>query len=84
MMNGWDTVGKPYGRSVRLKRPGQVHSASSALFDTDRKLLNVFSTSTSFVVGRAYTATDIFTELECNGDLSIAFQRIVEMGFGKR
>lgn len=84
LTNGWDTVGRRYGRSVRLKRPGQVHSNSSALYDTDRKILSVFSTSTSFDVGRSYSPTDVFCELECGGDLTLALQRIIDMGFGKR
>lgn len=84
VMNGWETVGRPYGKSVRLKRPGQVHSASSALYDTSTKLLNVFSTSTCFDVGRAYTNTDIFTELECNGNLTESFKKIIEMNYGQQ
>lgn len=82
--NGWDTVGRPHGKSVRLKRPGQVHSASSALYDTDSKILNVFSTSTSFDVNKGYSSTDIFSELECHGDLSLAFTKIIGMGYGKK
>lgn len=82
--NGWDTVGRQHGRSIRLKRPGQVHSNSSALFDTDRRILNVFSTSTSFDVNKGYTASDIFIHLECNGDVKLGFSRLVEMGYGKK
>lgn len=82
--NGWDTVGRTYGRSVRLKRPGQTHAKSSALYDTETKIFNVFSTSTVFDVNRGYTHSDIFIELECNGDTTLAFKKMVELGYGRK
>lgn len=83
-MSGWNTVGRQHGKSVRLKRPGQVHSNSSALYDTDTRILNVFSTSTGFDVGKGYTPVDVFIELEAGGDVSLAFKKLVEKGYGKR
>lgn len=83
-MNGWDTVGRPFGKSVRLKRSGQTHSTSSALFDTQSKILNVFSTSTSFDINRGYSPSDVFIHLECNDDVGQAFRKLVEAGYGEK
>jgi hypothetical protein len=80
--NGWDEVKSFGGKSVRLKRPGAKVSTSSALFDTESRVFNCFSTSTLFDVNRGYTASDIFIEMECNGDASLAFAKMLEMGYG--
>jgi len=82
--NGWDTVGRTYGRSTRLKRPGQTHAKSSALYDTETHVFNVFSTSTVFDVNKGYTPSDLFIELECNGDVSEAFKKLVSLGYGEK
>jgi hypothetical protein len=80
--SGWEECNNGYGKSVRLRRAGAVTSASSALFDPERRLFNCFSTSTSFDVNRSYSPTDIFIELECEGDLSVAFKKLITQGFG--
>jgi hypothetical protein len=82
--SGWSTVGRQHGKSVRLKRPGQIHSNSSALYDVDSRILNIFSTSTMFDVGRGYMPVDIFIELEAGGDVSLAFRKLVDQGYGKK
>lgn len=80
--HGWTEVNR--GRSeVRLKRPGKS-SASSAIYSTDNKILSVFSTSTSFDNTRGYTNSDIFIHLECNDDIGVAYQKLIELGYGKR
>lgn len=81
--SGWEECSNGYGNSVRLRRAGAVTSASSALFDPETRLFNCFSTSTSFDVNRSYTPVDIFMELECEGDISLAFRKLMEMGFGQ-
>lgn len=81
--SGWEECNNGYGNSVRLRRAGAVTSASSALFDPETRLFNCFSTSTVFDVNRSYTPVDIFMELECEGDLSIAFKKLIEQGFGQ-
>lgn len=81
--SGWEECSNGYGNSVRLRRAGAVTSASSALFDPETRLFNCFSTSTSFDVNRSYTPVDIFIELECEGDISLAFRKLTEMGFGQ-
>jgi len=46
-------------------------------------VFNCFSTSTSFDVGRGYSPTDVFVELECEGDLSLAFRKLIADGYGE-
>ena len=81
--SGWEECKGSRGKSIRLKRAGNPKSGSSALFDTDTRVFNCFSTSTSFNVGRGYSPTDVFVELECEGDLSLAFRKLVADGFGE-
>lgn len=81
--NGWEEVKGGNRKSVRLKRPGKS-SSSSALYDTETRLFNCFSTSTGFDVNRAYTPSDVLIELECEGDLTVAFKRLIEMGYGEK
>lgn len=80
--SGWQEVGGN-SKSVRLKRAGNPKSGSSALFDTTTRVFNCFSTSTIFDVGRGYSPTDVFVILECDGDLSLAFKKLVEDGYGE-
>lgn len=81
--NGWEEVRGGSSKSIRLKRAGNPKSASSALFDTETRIFNCFSTSTLFNVGRGYSPTDVFTLLECDDDLSVAFKKLVEEGYGE-
>jgi hypothetical protein len=81
--SGWEECKGSSGKSIRLKRAGNPKSGSSALFDTETRVLNCFSTSTSFDVGRGYSPTDVFTLLECDNDLSIAFRKLVADGYGE-
>ena len=82
--NGWEVPRNGWNKnSVRLKRAGNPKSGSSALFDLNTRVFNCFSTSTVFNVGRGYTPSDIFIELDCDGDLSIAFKKMVSLGYGQ-
>lgn len=81
--NGWEIVGNS-GKSTRLKRAGNPSSKSSALFDNDSRMLNCFSTSTLLETNRGYTPTDLFALFECENDLSVAFKRIIDMGYGEQ
>ena len=81
--NGWEIVGGS-GKSTRLKRAGNPSSKSSALFDNESRLLNCFSTSTLLETNRGYTPTDLFALFECDNDLSVAFKKIIEMGYGEQ
>jgi hypothetical protein len=79
--HGW-SVSFERGEEVRLKRPGNTATKDSAIFHRDTKVFNCFSTSTTFDTSKAYTPAMIFAELECEGDLSEAFYKLVELGFG--
>lgn len=82
--NGWEVTKNGWTKnSVRLKRAGNPKSGSSALFDLNTRVFNCFSTSTSFQVGRGYTPTDVFVELDCDGDLSAAFKKMIVEGYGE-
>ena len=82
--SGWEECRGSNGKSIRLKRAGNPKSGSSALFDTDTRIFNCFSTSTVFDVGRGYSPTDVFVELECEGDLSLGFRKLVDEGYGEQ
>jgi len=77
--NGWSEV-RGSGSDIRLKRPGQTHSKSSALYDTNTRLLNVFTTSTEFEVG-THTPSDVFIILQCNNDVKKAYKELISLGF---
>ena len=83
LASGWEEGKGRRGKSICLKRAGNPKSGSSALFDTDTRVFNCFSTSTSFDVGRGYSPTDVFVELECEGDLSLAFRKLIAEGYGE-
>jgi hypothetical protein len=79
--HGWEIINSS-GKSTRLKRAGNPSSKSSALFDNNNKILNCFSTSTLLDTNRGYTPTDLFVLFECDNDLSLAFKKVTEMGYG--
>ena len=81
--NGWEIIFET-PRNVRFKRPGGAHSASSALFDKESRIFNVFSTSTSFDVNRGYNAVGVYAELECDNDMSLCFARLIELEYGTK
>lgn len=83
-MNGWDVDHSSRGKNIRLKRPGRTHASSSAIYDSDSKIMSVFSTSTLFDTNKGYNHSGIFIELECGGDTVQAFKRLVEMGYGEQ
>lgn len=80
---GWTLV-SDRGRLWRLKRPGNSPTKDSAIYDTETKILNVFSTSTSFDVGRGYSHTGVFIHLACKDDEKVGYRKLVERGWGKR
>lgn len=81
--NGWSRSGRPHGRNQRFKRPGKS-SPTSAILDTDTKIFSVFSTSTDLDINRGYTTTDLFTQFECNGDIGLCYQKLIENGYGEK
>lgn len=79
--NGWGVVSES-GNSVRLKRPGSPNSKSSALFDKETKIFNVFSTSTAFDVGVGYTPVNVFIKIVADDDTQVAYDELISQGFG--
>ena len=79
LQNGWKEV-RQYSADVRLKRPGATHSSSSALLDTKSNLLNVFTTSSELEVG-THSASDVFIQLEANGDVKKAYRMLLDLGY---
>lgn len=81
--HGWSEAfnNNPRSKSIRLVRPGNPDSKSSALFDTESKKFNVFTTSTIFDSNETYNPVDIFIELECNGDTKEAYVKLKELGY---
>lgn len=81
--HGWSVTNYDQERTCLL-RPGQTSSKVSGNFhDIYRKLI-VFSTSTGFEAGRAYSPSDVYAILECNGDISVAAKKLYDAGFGDR
>lgn len=78
---GWEVV---YSSKavVRFKRPGVTHTSSSALYDCDTKVFNVFSTSVSFDVSKGYNPSSVFMHLEANDDAVLAFKKLIDLGYG--
>lgn len=79
--SGWRVLNRN-GRHLRLLRPGQSHAASSAMFDSETRTFNCFSTSTCFDVGKGYSPSSVFVLLEGEKDMAIAYQKLVEAGYG--
>ena len=78
---GWTIVDESE-IDARLRRPGQVHSKSSALLNKQTKVFNCFSTSTIFDVNKAYSATSTYSILNCDGDMSQTYKELIEKGYG--
>lgn len=81
--HGWKVV-QENNRTVRLKRPGDDSSSSSALFDRNTKVLNVFTTSTLFDNGKGYSPASVFTILESNADPAQAYKDLCELGYNEK
>lgn len=81
--NGWESVGESKN-SVRLKRAGNPSSKSSALYDKNTRVFNVFSTSTNFEPNRGYAPASVFVLLEADNDVTEAYKLLINKGFGER
>lgn len=79
--NGWK-IYSDKGRYWKLKRPGKTSTKYSANFDTETRIFNVFSTSTSFDIGKGYSPTGVFIHLECNDNEKEAYSKLLELGWG--
>lgn len=79
--NGWEEV-ESRGKDIPLKRPGGTATNRSAIFDTESRVFNVFSTSTSLDINHGYTPSDLFIHFECDGDVGEAFKKLINLDFG--
>lgn len=79
---GWKVVSNR-GERVNLLRGGSTDSKTSGNFHTRLRTLRIFSTSTEFDSERAYSPSQIFSLLECNGDNKLAYRRLLELGYGE-
>lgn len=78
--SGWSIVDNNV-KHIRFKRPGAT-SGSSALFDKDTRIFNCFSTSTALSVDKGYTLSSLYIELECDGDLKLSYNNLINLDFG--
>jgi hypothetical protein len=79
---GWEVISE-YKNSIRFKRPGQTHSKSSALFDSNSRVFSCFSTSTSFDPSKSYNAAGVYAILKCENDMGKTYEELVGLGWGK-
>lgn len=83
--NGWKIVSKDLSKKdIRLLRPGKTNTLFSAVLDSDTKIVNFYSTSTSFETGKGYSPFGVFTILDCEGDFKLAVNKLYNMGYGKK
>jgi hypothetical protein len=78
--HGWSVVSQT-GNYVRLRRPGNPESKSSALLDLGTRIFNIFSTSCVLEPGKGYTPSDLFIELGADGDTMEAYKLLKELGY---
>ncbi|MEX0597436.1 MAG: bifunctional DNA primase/polymerase [Candidatus Paceibacterota bacterium] len=81
--NGWEIITENT-KDVRMKRPGQTHSNSSALYDKEKNIFNCFTTSTGFDVDKGHNPTSVFIELECDGSAKEAYKKLIDLGWGRK
>lgn len=83
--HGWYKSGSSVNESEKifLTRPGKALNFISGNFHTRLRTLRVFSTSTVFDPDKAYSPSQVFTLLECNGDNKLAYKRLLELGYGE-
>lgn len=81
--SGWTTL--PHrGKDVRLRRPGNTSQTSSAIVDTIKNVLYVFSSSTVFQNEIGYNAVSVLSKLNFDDDMSRTYQYLIQKGYGKR
>ncbi len=78
---GW-TVVKETPERIYLKRPGESPTRYSGNYHKGLNKLYVFSTSTELPDSRPLSNSDIFLQLECNGDTKELSRKLKDMGYG--
>ena len=79
---GWSVISEN-GDVIRFKRPGLVHSASSALFDKSSRVFTCFSTSTAFD-SKSYNCCGVLAVLKFDEDYNKTFNWLVKNNWGKK
>ncbi len=80
--HGWVSVKQDATRTY-FRRPGKSKGIS-ADYHHRLRLFKVFTTSSVFEEGHAYTHYGVFKLLECNNDGRTAARKLMEMGFGEK
>lgn len=80
--HGWKAVKQNAFRTY-FRRPGKDKGTSGDYIHSLR-LFKVFTTSSIFEVGHAYTHYGVFKMLECNGDSKLAAKKLLDQGFGEK
>lgn len=79
---GWKVVYENEKR-IAVLRPGTTDSKTSGNFLKGVRKLYIFSSSTDFITDKGYTPSEVFSLLECNGDLGLTYKRLLELGYGE-
>jgi replicative DNA helicase len=79
---GWKAINQQ-GQRINLLRPGKTDSKTSGNFHTGLRVLRVFSSSTEFNPEKGYNPSQVFSLLECSGDNTIAYRKLLDLGYGK-
>src|SRR5690606_16604275 len=80
-IHGYSIVGKESGGEVKIKRPGATSTHSGYYKSAENKYVN-FSTSSEFEGQKVYSASAVFTILECGGDWKRSYKELLEKGYG--
>lgn len=68
--------------NIRFTRPGKKEGISADLRRSD-KIFYVFTSNSQFEPMRAYNPAQVFAVLECGGDFTVAYRKLLDMGYGK-
>lgn len=68
--------------NIRFTRPGKSGGISADLRRSDR-ILYVFTSNSQFEPMKAYNPAQVFAVLECGGNFSVAYRKLLEMGYGE-
>lgn len=81
---GWIIVNNFNNGKIHLKRPGKDSRGWSATYNFYPNKLFVFSSNAHpFEPDHAYTNYQIYTLLECDGDVKDATKKLAKLGYGK-
>lgn len=81
--HGWRQIGAS-GHNVYLAHPEKKEKENSATWNSEKRLLFVWTHKTIFQAGKAYNPSALYAFLECQGDFREMARRLSEEGFGDR